>query len=277
MNSALLDPSVHSAPADTRSVNDRPEPRHGSAQLPSDPPIYPGHRVLAMFPFWHEGSKLVSMAHRLRRGLVDRFVGVNNASTDDGPATLAGHRIPVLNQPAGGVGSCIRSAIDYGRREGFDILVVMAGNDKDDPEQIPRLLLPILEGRADYVQGSRFLAGGASVRLPMFRHISIKLLSVCYRLYSGQSCTDLTNGFRAYRLSLFDDPRIDIHQEWLDTYELEYYVHWKAHQCGYRVVEVPVTKTYPSAKNVPYTKIRALSGWWHMLRPFLFLSLRIKQ
>jgi dolichol-phosphate mannosyltransferase len=39
--------------------------------------------------------------------------------------------------------------------------VLLAGNGKDDPNEIPRVLAPILEGRADYVQGSRFLRGGS--------------------------------------------------------------------------------------------------------------------
>ena len=77
---------------------------------------------------------------------------------------------------------------------------------------------------------------------------------------------------------MLDDPQININQSWLDGYEFEYYVHWKVVQCGYRLVEIPVTKTYPSA-GVPYTKIVPFVGWWHMLRPFLllFLGLRKKQ
>ncbi|MBN2294120.1 MAG: hypothetical protein JXM70_16960, partial [Pirellulales bacterium] len=60
-------------------------------------------------------------------------------------------------------------------------------------------------------------------------------------------------------------------------YEYEYYVHWKAYMLGYKVTEVPVRKAYPHQKGVSYTKIKAFSGWWHMLRPFLFLALRIKK
>jgi len=52
-------------------------------------------------------------------------------------------------------------------------------------------------------------------------------------------------GFRVYRVSLFEDPRINIWQDWLDKYEYEYYVHWKVYTLGYKVKEVPVTKAYP--------------------------------
>jgi dolichol-phosphate mannosyltransferase len=186
--------------------------------------------------------------------------------------------IEVLRQPERkGIGAAIKRVVRDARARGYDILVVMAGNNKDDPAEIPRLLRPILDDEADYVQGSRFLEQGASPHLPLFRRVAIRILSVIFRLYSGRSCTDLTNGFRAYRLSLFDDPRIDIEQDWLDDYEYEYYVHWKAYMLRYRVVEVPVTKTYPGVKGVEYSKIRPFTGWWSMLRPFILLGLRIKR
>jgi len=240
----------------------------------------PGHlnaRVLAMFPFLNEAPKLKAMAPRLRTGLVETFIGFDNGSTDGGASILQSYGISVISQPERGVGACIRSAIRHARENGYDVLVVMAGNDKDNPEEIPMLLAPILTGKADYVQGSRFLEGGASVNLPFFRWFAIKLLSILFNVYSRGRCTDLTNGFRAYRIDLFDDPRFDINQSWLNTYEFEYYVHFKVNKYGYRLVEVPVTKTYPGTPGIAYTKIRPFTGWWKMIRPFIFLALGLKK
>jgi dolichol-phosphate mannosyltransferase len=230
-----------------------------------------------MFPFYNEEGKLAAMAPRLRAGLVDKFVGVNDGSTDRGPRILREHGIEVLDIPHTGAGACIKHAVRHAQDHGYDILVVMAGNNKDDPEEIPRLLEPILREGCDYVQGSRFLSGGGYPNLPKFRLFAIKLLSLLFSAYAGRRCTELTNGFRAYRLSLFSDPRIDIWQEWLDGYEYEYYVHWKVYTYGYRVKEVPVTKSYPADKTVQYSKIPPFTGWWHMLRPFVLLTLRLKR
>ena len=240
--------------------------------------IHPGHRVIAMFPFHDERDKLERLVPKIRPGLVDLWLPVDDGSTDTGPALLREHGIEPLRQEArSGIGAAIKSVVRYARANGYTILVVMAGNNKDDPAEIPRLLAPILTGGMDYVQGSRFLAGGSSPHLPLFRRVAIKMLSLIFRIYSGRSCTDITNGFRAYRLSLFDDPRIDIEQDWLDDYEYEYYVHWKAYTLGYNVTEVPVTKTYPGVKGVQYSKIKPITGWWRMLRPFILLALRIKK
>jgi len=234
-------------------------------------------RVLAMFPFYNEADKLEALAKQIRPGLADEFLGVDDGSTDGGAEILQRYGIRVVSQAHRGLGACIKTAVRYAREHGFQVMVVMAGNGKDKPEEVSRLLKPIVEGAADYVQGSRFLPGGASPNLPRFRRVTIRILSAFFRLATGEQCTDLTNGFRAWRLSILDDPRINIWQDWLDTYELEYYLHWKVYKLGYRVTEVPVTKVYPAERDVPYTKIKPIVGWWRMLRPFVFLALGIKK
>jgi dolichol-phosphate mannosyltransferase len=239
--------------------------------------VYPGHKVLAMFPFYNETEKLDDLARCIEPGLADMFVAVNDGSTDDGPEKLRRYGLTVLDQPRKGLGACITRCVKYARDNGCDILVVMAGNGKDDPREIPRLLKPIIAGEADYVQGSRFLAGGSSPNLPRFRLVAIRLLSLLFTLFMGKRCTDLTNGFRAYRLAIVEDPRLDIWQDWLRTYEYEYYVHFYAYKLGYRVAEVAVTKKYPSDPRQSYTKIKPLSGWWRMLRPLVFLALGLKK
>jgi dolichol-phosphate mannosyltransferase len=238
--------------------------------------VYTGHRVLAMFPFFNEEAKLPQLAAKMLPGQVDEFLGVNDGSSDNGAAELTKRGIKFINKEHRGVGSCIKTAIKYAREHGFDIMVVMAGNAKDDPAEIADLLRPILEDRADYVQGSRYLPGGSSPNLPLFRDVAIKGLSLAFRLYTGKKCSDLTNGFRAYRLSILDDARMNINQSWLDGYEFEYYVHWKAVEYGCRMAEVPVTKTYPS-NGVPYTKVVPVLGWWQMLRPFFLLAFGLRK
>jgi len=234
-------------------------------------------KVLATFPFHDERDKLERLVPKIRSGIVDAWLPVDDGSTDGGADLLRAAGIePLRNAARSGIGACLKRVVKEGRARGFDVLVVMAGNDKDDPAEIPRLLAPLRADRADYVQGSRFLPGGASPRLPLFRRLAIPLLSALFRLYTGKASTDLTNGFRAYRLSLFDDPRINIDQDWLDDYEFEYYVHWKAFTLGYRVLEVPVTKSYPVDPKAQYSKVQPLVGWWRMLRPFVLLFLRLK-
>jgi hypothetical protein len=84
-----------------------------------------------------------------------------------------------LTQPARrGIGAALRAVVHYGRSHGYDVMVVMAGNNKDDPAEIPRQLVPILDQGVDYVQGSRFLPGGSSPHLPRASSCSSKPSSV---------------------------------------------------------------------------------------------------
>jgi len=153
-----------------------------------------------------------------------------------------------------GVGAAIRTGIQAAREKGHWAVVVMAANGKDDPAEAPRLI-EALESGYDYVQGSRYLAsGGASINLPLGRSIMIRGYTLLFRLLSGFRVSDVTNGFRAYRLDLFDDPRIRIDQSWLDRYELEYYIHWKVVTLGYRVIVCDARPVFATPARFPFTR-----------------------
>jgi len=230
-------------------------------------------RVGAILPLFNEGSTAADLVRRMPAAVFVTYV-VDDGSTDNGPALAeaAGATVIRLGRNRG-IGAAIRTGLEAARAAGCEIAVVMAGNGKDRPEEIPNLLAA-LEGY-DYIQGSRFLSGGESVNLPLVRGLLIHGFTFMFRILTGFAGTDVTNGFRAYRLSLIDDPRVRIRQPWLDRYELEYYIHWKAITLGYRVREVPVSKTYPARKR-NYSKIRPVIDWWHMVRPALLLALHLR-
>ena len=232
------------------------------------------HRVAVILPLFNEGSAAADLVRRMPAEVSATYV-VDDGSTDDGPAQAerAGGRVIHLGSNRG-IGAAIRTGLLAARDAGFDVVVVMAASGKDRPEEIPALLAKIREGH-DYVQGSRFLEGGSSLNLPLTRGVLIHLFTLLFRILSGFRGTDVTNGFRAYRLSLLDDPRIRIEQSWLDRYELEYYIHWKAITLAYRVREVPVSKIYPKRRR-NYSKIRPIIDWWHIVRPLLLLKLKLR-
>jgi dolichol-phosphate mannosyltransferase len=232
------------------------------------------HRVAVILPVFNEGAAAADLVRRMPEAVARTYV-IDDGSTDGGCelATRPGGTV-IDHGRNRGIGAAIRTGLDAAREDGCDVAVVMAGNGKDRPEEIPLLLAKIDDGY-DYVQGSRFATGGRSVRLPRMRGLLIRGFTAMFRVLSGFDGTDVTNGFRAYRLALLDDPRIRIHQRWLDRYELEYYLHWKFITLGYRVCEVPVSKTYP-ARRANYSKIRPIVDWWHMVRPVLLLALHLR-
>ena len=241
--------------------------------------VMPGPRILAVPVAFNEEKKIGSVFKRFEGVVgIDQILLLDDCSTDDTPkiATQAG--VQVLSQPKrSGVGAAIRRAIRYAEENHFDVLVILAGNDKDRPNQISRLVEPIVRDGFDFVQGSRYLPGGDYGNMPFYRQFSTRWIHpLLFSFVSGKKITDSTNGFRALRVSCFKDKRINIDQPWLDQYELEPYIFFKFIKLGYRVKEVPVTKIYPP-KSLGYTKMRPITGWWSILRPLVFLGLRIKK
>jgi hypothetical protein len=157
-----------------------------------------------------------------------------------------------------------------------DVVVVMAGNNKDSPEG-PLLLDPIVAGRADFVQGSRFLKVNPDFgEMPFYRRVATRVHPRLFSLVAHRQVTDSTNGFRAISRRLLTDPRLDLTQSWLDQYELEPYLYLRAIQLGYRTVEVPVTKRYGS-RALGQTKMPPVIGWWSILSPLVYVGLGLKR
>ena len=227
------------------------------------------------------------------KNVIDRFLNsrlhnkldymIVDDGSDDGTtemiASFANQGVKTVKHPKrSGVGAAIRTAIRYAKENKYDILVIMAGNDKDNPEEIPFLIEPIINDDIDVVQGSRWLGKvGAGGDMPFYRKLATKFHPFVFSLLTGHQVTDTTNGFRAMRLRIFDDPRINLNQEWLNTYELEPYILWKVIALKYKFKEVFVTKIYPPKQLGGYTKMIPFISWWSILRPLFYLRLGIKQ
>lgn len=233
--------------------------------------------IIVIIPAFNEKGKIVRVLRKIPKELVSEIVVVNDGSTDDTPDQARSEGVTVLSHISRkGIGTAIRTGIDYALKKKYDIIVVLAGNDKDNPLEINRLIKPLMEGY-DFVQGSRYIHGGKRNKMPLHRQLFTRLYSLAFRITTGTPITDATNGFRAYKTSIFKDSRINIWQDWLN-HSLEYYLSLKVAMLGYRVKEVPVTKLYP--QNVSYneyTKIKPFSGWWERLKPLIFLTLGSKK
>lgn len=240
-------------------------------------------RKIAVIPVYDEVGKIGKVLSRFTNPAVGEICLVV-----DRPSKTILHEIKtaikkigvpvhiIRNAQRKGVGYAIREGIKYALHEGYDIIVVMAGNNKDDPREIPRLLTPIVKDGYDYVQGSRFLPGGKHVKMPILRGIFNRLYPFIWSMLTNARCTDVTNGFRAYKAGIFEDERINIWQSWLNRYELEYYIHYKVLTLGYKTKEVPVSKTYPYRHRGGYSKILPMRDWWQIVGPLIYLKLGAK-
>jgi len=241
--------------------------------------MYKNSKIALVIPAFNEKKKTSRILPQVPLDIVDEIVVVNDGSDDETRQAVeeTGRATVLHNETRQGIGFAIRRALEYAREKNYDIIVVMAGNGKDDPRQIPRLLNPIVNEDFDYVQGSRYLKGGERGKMPMHRLLFTHMYSFAVRLLYRYELTDGTNGFRAYKASILGDPEINLYQSWLRE-SLEYYLSLKVLLLKYKVTEVPVTKLYPQeAAYHQYTKVKPFTGWLKRLKPLFLLRLGLKK
>lgn len=240
-------------------------------------------KIGVVIPVYGESENIISVLDRFRLNSVDTICLVV-----DVPLRRVMNRIRgaaerseitthiIKNKQRRGVGFCIVQGLTYLKETNHNIAVVMAGNGKDDPRQISRLTEPVLKGESDYVQGSRYRPGGRQGKMPIVRRVFNRIYPFIWTFTTGKKCTDVTNGYRCYRLDMLDDSRMDLEQNWLHGYSMEYYLHYKVLTLGYRMKEVPVSKLYPFGHKGGYSKIQPLKDWWPIISPLALLFFGVK-
>jgi len=152
----------------------------------------------------------------------------------------------------------LRCAYSFALDQGYEGIVTIDGNDKDDPDAIPQFIDALREG-VDFVQASRYIQGGVAENTPLSRDLAIRLIHAPLLSFaSGFRWTDTTQGFRAYSRRMLLDPKLAPFRDIFASYELLAYLSYRAPKLGYRCIELPTVRRYPKGE-VP-TKISSLRG-----------------
>ncbi len=194
-------------------------------------------RRAAVVPAYNEAETIAGVIAEIRA--VDpgmEILVVDDASFDKTAVIAAQAGARVLRLACNlGIGGAVQTGYQAAREIGCDIVVQIDGDGQHDPKELPLILEPVLDGRADIVIGSRF-AGAGKYRAPPVRRLGMRVFAAFVSLLVGKSLSDTSSSFRAINrraLSLF---AVDYPHGYLETIEATV----MAVRYGLRIEEVPV-------------------------------------
>ena len=223
-----------------------------------------------LVPVYNEGATVGIVMDRLAQVPVRmEVIAVNDGSSDDTGAHLdrlkaEGRIHQVLHHPVNrGKGAAIRTAI--GAATG-DICVVQDADLEYDPAELPDLMTPILDGRADAVFGSRF-AGGRAHRVLYFWHrVGNGLLTLLSNMMTDLNLTDMESCYKMVRTDVMKRLVLTT-----DRFGFEPELTARLAQARARIYELPISysgRTYAEGKKIGWKD--GVAAIFHILRFNLF-------
>jgi dolichol-phosphate mannosyltransferase len=206
----------------------------------------PGATTWVVLPTYDEAENLPGIAAAILAALPGATLLVVDDNSPDGTGRLADElaagnpRIRVRHRPGkAGIGRAYLDGFRVALDEGAEILVQMDADWSHDPGVLPRLVAPIVEGRADLVIGSRYVKGGRVLDWGLGRRLISRGGSLFARTVLGLRPHDLTGGFKAWRgPTLAAIPFDGVHA---GGYVFQIEMTHRASRAGARVAEVPIT------------------------------------
>lgn len=220
------------------------------------------HDVTIILPAYNEEKTIGEIIRRLAALPIDKeIIVVDDASTDATPEEIKKSGIDVfhITQPHNqGKGAAIRAALAQASGE---VTIVQDADLEYDPDEIPKLVEPVLAGKTDVVYGSRFIHG-MNKKMALPNKIVNKLLVWAVALLFGRKITDEATCYKAVRTSVLRAMNLQCNR-----FEYCPEVTAKAIRMGKQIMELPID--YEPRSKAAGKKIRWTDGveaFWTLLR-----------
>ncbi len=157
--------------------------------------------TLAIIPAYQEEVAIGSVVLRAKNH-VDQVLVVDDGSTDRTAeiARLAGAHV-IRHETNRGKGVALRTALDFARANGARAAVLLDADGQHNPDEIPQVLGPVLQGESDLVVGLRYRR---TTKMPLYRRVGKRVLDYATAVPAGGLVTDSQCGFRALSRTAID-------------------------------------------------------------------------
>ena len=201
-------------------------------------------KIIAAIPCFNTEASIADIVSKAKK-YVDQVVVIDDGSRDGTAEAAKAAGALVINHGTNkGYGEAIKSCFEVAKANAADILVILDGDGQHNPDEIPQILAPAIEDKADVVVGSRFLANEQS--MPPYRKFGISVITFLWNFGSKVTVSDTQSGFRAYNKRIFNAPALSEKGMSVSIEILE-----KARKEGVIIKEVPVSCSYmPSTLNL---------------------------
>ncbi len=215
-------------------------------------------RVSVVIPTRNEAAAIRRVLADLPADLVSEVLVVDSNSTDGTPKIAASLGARVVREPLGGYGRACLTGLAAASAP--DVVVFLDGDYSDRPAELPRLLAPIADGRADITLGSRLAEKRVPGAMPWHAALGNRFAAGLIRRLYGVQIGDL-GPFRAARVEVLRDLALEE-----TTYGWAVEMILKGARQGYRIVEVPVSYFPRIGKSkISGTVMGTLGAAWFIL------------
>jgi len=157
-------------------------------------------KVLFIIPAFNEEANILKAVQSIHQENAEwDILVINDGSTDQTGQICKDHQIPVINLVMNlGIGGAVQTGYIYAHRHHYDIAIQFDGDGQHEISSVYDLIQPILDDKADFVIGSRFIDKKRdNFQSSSLRRIGIRIISAFIWVLSGKPVLDPTSGFRA--------------------------------------------------------------------------------
>jgi len=196
----------------------------------------PKEHIVAVIPAYHEASRVSMVVKDALRHAQDVIVVDDGSEDGTAKAAAAAGAIVVRHLENSGPGAATMTGIEAARRLGATVVVTLDADGQHDPADIPKLLAPVLEDRADIVFGNRF---GQRNKIPFLRRLFNGIGNILTFVVAGRWVEDSQCGFKVFGHRALQE--LDLR---MNGFEFCTEIVREAVMRKWRIVEIPTKVTY---------------------------------